>query len=154
MELRLPTPAQLETVYETDLRHSFPPAELKPLASMQKMWREGWYRPWCLFDGEEIVGACFLWLGRPGWALLDYLCVSPDRRNGGTGAALIKLMLEKEQGTAIFAESELPSAAPDPAMAERLQAAHRALYQSEVPPLLFRRVIHIPTEKPTPARKD
>ena len=31
---------------------------------------------------------------------------------------------------------------------------HRALYQSEVPPLLFRRVIHIPAEKPVPARKD
>ena len=119
MELKLPTPAQLETVYETDLRASFPPAELKPLASMQKMWREGWYRPWCLFDGEEIIGECFLWLGRPGWALLDYLCVSPRRRNGGTGAALIRLMLEKELGTVIFGESELPAAAPDPAMAER-----------------------------------
>lgn len=119
MELKLPTPAQLEKVYETDLRASFPPAELKPLASMQKMWQEGWYRPWCLFDGEEIIGECFLWLGRPGWALLDYLCVSPRRRNGGTGAALIRLMLEKEHGTVIFGESELPAAAPDPAMAER-----------------------------------
>ena len=44
--------------------------------------------------------------------------------------------------------------AADAREGERLQAAHRALYQSEVPPLLFRRVIHIPTEKPTPARKD
>ena len=37
---------------------------------------------------------------------------------------------------------------------ERLQAAHRALYQGETPPLLFRRVIRIPAEKPAPARKD
>ena len=44
--------------------------------------------------------------------------------------------------------------AAGPKEAERLQAAHRALYQSEVPPLLFRRVIHIPAEKPVPARKD
>lgn len=44
--------------------------------------------------------------------------------------------------------------AAGPKEAERLQAAHRALYQSEVPPLLFRRVIHIPAEKPAPARKD
>lgn len=119
MELRLPTPEQLETVYETDLRASFPPAELKPLSSIRRMWSAGRYRPWCLFDGEEIVGACFLWLGEPGWALLDYLCVSPGRRNGGTGAALVALMLDKEAGTVIFAESELPSRAPDPAMAER-----------------------------------
>ena len=44
--------------------------------------------------------------------------------------------------------------AADSQEGERLQAAHRALYQSEVPPLLFRRVIHIPAEKPAPARKD
>ncbi len=119
MELRLPTPEQLEHLYETDLRASFPPAELKPLSSIQRMWQEGRYRPWCLFDGEEIIGACFLWLGEPGWALLDYLCVSPGRRNGGTGAALIRLMLEKEAGTVIFGESEVPELAPDPAMAKR-----------------------------------
>lgn len=119
MELRLPTPEQLVTVYETDLRASFPPAELKPLRAIRRMWEEGRYRPLCLFDGEEIIGACFLWLGRPGWALLDYLCVSPARRNGGTGAALIGLMRETERDTVIFAESELPARAPDPAMAER-----------------------------------
>lgn len=138
MELRLPTPSQLETVYETDLRSSFPPAELKPLASIQKMWREGQYRPWCLFDGEEIVGVCFLWLGRPGWALLDYLCVSPGHRNGGTGALILAQMLEQEQGTVILGESELPSAAPDPAMAERRlgfyarNSARTAGYDTEI----------------------
>ena len=119
MELRLPTREQLETVYESDLRGSFPPAELKPLRAMEEMRREGRYRPWCLFDGGGIIGACFLWLGRPGWALLDYLCVSPGRRNGGTGAALIGMMLEKERDAVILAESEVPALAPDPAMAER-----------------------------------
>lgn len=44
--------------------------------------------------------------------------------------------------------------AADSQEGERLQTAHRALYQSEVPPLLFRRVIHIPAEEPAPARKD
>lgn len=51
-----------------------------------------------------------------------------------------------------YAMLSWPAAGPQEA--ERLQAAHRALYQSEVPPLLFRRVIHIPAEKPVPARKD
>ena len=45
MELRMPTPEQLETVYGADLKASFPPAELKPLRAIQEMWREGWYRP-------------------------------------------------------------------------------------------------------------
>ena len=38
--------------------------------------------------------------------------------------------------------------AAGPGEAARLQAAHRALYQGEVPPLLCRRVIHIPAEGP------
>ena len=51
-----------------------------------------------------------------------------------------------------YAMLSWPAAGPQEA--ERLQATHRALYQSEVPPLLFRRVIHIPAEEPAPARKD
>ena len=119
MELRMPNPDQLRTVYASDLKTSFPPAELKPLRAMEEMWREGWYRPWCLFDGDDIVGECFLWLGHPGWALLDYLCVSPRRRNGGTGALLLEKMRERDPDMVILAESEAPIHAPDPALAER-----------------------------------
>ena len=119
MELRLPNPTQLPAIYEADLRPSFPPAELKPLRAMEQMWADGCYRPWCLFDGEQIVGECFLWLGHEGFALLDYLCVSPRRRNGGLGAQIIEKMLEKEPDTVILAESEAPVHAPDPQMAHR-----------------------------------
>ncbi|WP_295581793.1 GNAT family N-acetyltransferase [uncultured Oscillibacter sp.] len=119
MELRMPTPEQLRTVYATDLREAFPPAELKPLRAIEALWEDGWYRPWCLFDGDEIAGTCFLWLGHPGWALLDYLCVSSRRRNGGTGALLLEKLLEREAGTVILGESEAPDGAPDPALAER-----------------------------------
>ena len=119
MELRLPSLEQLEMVYERDLRVSFPAAELKPLRIIRRMLDDGLYRPWCLFDGEKIIGECFLWLGEPGWALLDYLCVSPAYRNGGTGALILEKMRERERDTVILGESELPRFAPDPAMAER-----------------------------------
>lgn len=119
MELRIPSPEQLKTVYDMDLRESFPAAELKPLENMERMWRDGRYRPWCLFDGDDIVGECFLWLGHPGWALLDYLCVSSRRRSAGLGAVMLQKLREREQGTVIFGESEAPEHAPDPAMAER-----------------------------------
>ena len=56
MELRIPSPEQLRTVYDRDLKEAFPAAELKPLGNMERMWAEGWYRPWCLFDGDNIVG--------------------------------------------------------------------------------------------------
>ena len=108
MELRMPTWEQVETVYHGDLTPSFPASELKPLRAIGEMWRDGWYRPWCLFDGDEIVGECFLWLGRPGWLLLDYLCVSPRRRNSGAGALILEKMLEREAGNVILGESEAP----------------------------------------------
>lgn len=120
MELRLATPEQMKTVYERDLKPSFPPAELKPLRAMEEMYAEGLYRPWCLFDGGRILGEAFLWLdGTPGWALLDYLCVSPQYRNAGTGAVLLEKLQAAESGTVIFGESEIPDFAPDPALAKR-----------------------------------
>lgn len=114
MELRIPTSEQLKSVYEGQLKQAFPASELKPLQSIEELWRDGLYRPWCLFDGDEIVGACFLWLGRPGWALLDYLCVSADHRNRGIGALLLSMLLEQEPDLTIFGESELPPTLPIP----------------------------------------
>ena len=119
MELRTATPEQVTMAYERDMKLAFPPAELKPLKNIQAMIRAGCYRPWCLFDGEELVGECFLWLGHPGWALLDYLCVAEDRRNTGAGARMLAELLRVEPETVILGESEAPVNAPDPAMAER-----------------------------------
>lgn len=118
MELRLASPEQTALAYERDMVPAFPPAELKPLKNIRAMVRAGCYRPWCLFDGEEIVGECFLWLGRPGWSLLDYLCVAENRRNTGAGARMLAELRRAEPGV-ILAESEAPVHAPDPTMAER-----------------------------------
>ena len=119
MEVKLPSPEQLARAYEADLKAAFPPEELKPLANIQAMWRDGCYSPLCLFDGGEIIGECFLWLGEPGWALLDYLCVSQRRRNGGLGAVLLTELHKAEPDTVIFGECEAPEHAEDPALAER-----------------------------------
>ena len=93
MELRIPTSEQLKSVYEGQLKQAFPASELKPLQSIEELWRAG-------------------------WALLDYLCVSADHRNRGIGALLLSMLLEQEPDLTIFGESELPSHAPDPVMAE------------------------------------
>ena len=119
MELKLPTLEQLRTVYDRDLKQAFPAAELKPLRSMERMWEESWYRPYCLFDGDEILGEAFLWLGHPGWALLDHLCVAPHARNAGLGASILAELARVEAGSVIFGESEDPDDAPDPDMARR-----------------------------------
>jgi len=119
MELRTATPEQLRMVFRRDMLTAFPEAELKPLAAMERLWAEGWYRPYCLFDGDEIVGEAFLWLGHPGWAIVDYLCVSAGRRNDGLGGEILRLLQQAEPGTVLFGEAEAPEHAPDPVMAQR-----------------------------------
>ena len=119
MELRLPTEEQLRAAYQRDLRASFPSAELKPLKEMLAELRRGEYHPWCLFDGEELVGEAFVWTHVAGFALFDYLCVTPKRRNDGLGSLLIEKLVEAERGSVLFGEAEIPRYAPDPALAER-----------------------------------
>lgn len=119
MELRLATPEQTALAYERDFKTAFPPAELKPLKNIRAMVQAGRYRTWCLFDGEEIVGECFLWLGHPGWALLDYLCVTESRRSGGAGTEMLRQLPNVEPDTVILVESEAAAHAPDSWLAER-----------------------------------
>jgi len=121
MKLRIPTSEALRDFYNTHMKAAFPPAELKPLSAIERMWQDGWYKPYCLYDddGTEVVGCAFLWLGHDGWGLLDYLCVCAARRNDGLGAVMLRLLPETEPGMVIFGEAEAPTHAPDPAMAER-----------------------------------
>ena len=125
MELKFPTREQLRRVYATDLTHSFLPAELKPLYIIEEMWADKKYQPLCLFDGDKVVGECFLWRGNPGWALLDYLCVSPGRRNAGLGSFLLHQLHLVLPDTVILGEVEAPEHARDPVMAERRLAFYR-----------------------------
>lgn len=120
-KLKIPSLEEVRDFYERDMKEAFPPAELKPLASIEKMWREGWYKPYCLYDydGMGPIGCAFLWLGHPGWAILDYLCVNAGWRNDGFGTEILRLLREMEPETVIFGEAEAPVHAPDPAMAER-----------------------------------
>ena len=121
MKLKIPTIEELRKIYNTDMKEAFPPAELKPLAAIERMWQAGNYKPYCLYDddGAGPIGLGFLWLGHPGWALLDYLCVNSGWRNDGFGSTILRLLHEMEPDTVIFGEAEAPVHAPDPAMAER-----------------------------------
>lgn len=119
MKLRTPTADELRLVYERDLSEAFPPQELKPLRNIVQMTQRGKYAPLCLYDGAEIVGECFLWLGRPGWMLLDYLCVTRTRRNTGLGAYMLQALLGLYPDSVIIGEVEAVEHAPVPEMASR-----------------------------------
>lgn len=125
MELKRLSPEQTTWVYETLLLDAFPPAELKPLAAMLEMEVGGLYLPYGFFDGETIIGACFLWLGDDGVALIDHLCVSPLRRNEGLGEAILAQMQQLYPTWVLMAESEYPPLAENPSLAERRLGFYR-----------------------------
>jgi hypothetical protein len=125
MELRMPTPEELRFAYGRDLAEAFPPQELKPLRNIEEMAGRGKYAPLCLYDGGEIAGECFLWLGRPGWALLDYLCVTRSRRDAGLGAHMLGTLRRRYPDSVIIGEAEAPEYAPNPPMAARRLAFYR-----------------------------
>ena len=125
MDLRTPTPDELRLAYDRDLAEAFPPQELKPLKHIERMTERGLYYPLCLYDGGEIIGECFLWAGRPGWLLLDYLCVTRTRRDAGLGAYLLDAMRARFPDSVIIGETEVPQYAPNPPMAARRLAFYK-----------------------------
>lgn len=112
MELKLLNPDELKAVYATDLRQSFPPAELKPLWAMEEMRAAGAYDPLCLCDDAgEAMGYILLWKHSDGrFLLIDYLCVPAARRNGGIGPKLLQAAFDHYPADAVFiGESEAPT---------------------------------------------
>lgn len=112
MNLRMLTHEELRRAYERDLTEAFPPAERKPLSSMEKMVRQGVYDPLCLFDeAGEALGYIFLWKHPDGrYMLIDYLCVPAGRRNGGLGGKLLRAVRDYyPAGTVFIGESEAPT---------------------------------------------
>ena len=47
--------AELEQLYNTEMKRAFPPSELKPLHTMERRRDAGCYEPLGVFDGEELV---------------------------------------------------------------------------------------------------
>ena len=151
LEMRLPTEAQLKKAYKRDLKPSFPAAELKPLREMLAEMKRDEYRPWCLFDGDEIVGEAFVWTHVPGFALFDYLCVSQERRNGGLGSTLIQKLVESERGNVLFGcVFSVPYRtlfwADRPVDDAEMAAAHAACYRNSLPRPVYDRFVTIPWE--------
>ena len=125
LEFKSPSEQDLKTAYERDLKISFPPSELKALCHIIAARDAGKYQPWCLYDDNILIGECFLWSGNPGFVLLDYLCVTPDRRNDGLGGVMLSRMREKLPDDIILCETETPTHADDPEMAKRRVGFYR-----------------------------
>lgn len=111
MNIRELTRAELKTVYDTEMVHTFPPAELKPFAAMEQLLDKGRYRPLGLFEEDgTLVSYLLLWTDSSGrYALGDYLGTIASRRNGGLGAKLLHMVFESfPEFKCILGEAEVP----------------------------------------------
>ena len=110
MKLNELTPAQLSQLYEAELKHDFPPEELKPLKAMLSLMEQGRYQARGLYDGEELLGYALLWL-EPDvpFALLDYLGTIEGKRSRGLGAVMLDLLANYYKDyRGVFGEAEAP----------------------------------------------
>ena len=113
MRLMTLTKDQLSDLYNDQMRKDFPPSELKPLFVMLDAVDKGIYETLGLYDGDEIVGySCLVKLGND--YLVDYLAVYPEKRNGGIGSILVKLLYDHIDSAGSFIiEVEDPDYARD-----------------------------------------
>ena len=110
MKLNELTPAQLSQLYEAELKHDFPPEELKPLKAILSLMEQGRYQALGLYDGEELLGYALLWL-EPDvpFALLDYLGTIEGKRSRGLGTVMLDLLADYYKDyRGVFGEAEAP----------------------------------------------
>ena len=108
-EIRVLGPKERREVYDRYYKEAFPPAELRPFASMEKLAAAGAYRTLGLYEGREALAYASVWRdGR--YVLIDYLCVPPEKRSGGLGGELLRRLREAfPPDCVLFGESEAPT---------------------------------------------
>ena len=118
------TENELIHLYETELKSTFPPSELKPLSAIQSLTDRGLYVPLGFWEGEAMTAYALLWQA-PGvrYALLDYLGVTAEKRGGGIGSRVLKELEQagRERWNGVLAEVE----APDPTSPDYEQQTRR-----------------------------
>lgn len=110
MHIRDLTREELKTIYEAEMVHAFPPAELKPFSAMERLMDRGLYHPLGLFEDGALVSYLLLWTDESGqFALGDYLGTVAGRRNGGLGGKFLQLVFASyPEFKCIFGEAEAP----------------------------------------------
>lgn len=126
MKLRKISVEELRELYQRELCFDFPPEELKPLSSMERLMADGRYDPMVMEDQGEALGYALVWLDRDRrYALLDHLGVLRGKRNGGLGSGLLTLL--GEHYPELFGEAEAPDSG-DPEE-DQLRARRLGFYE-------------------------
>lgn len=96
MVLKLLGENEVVKIYEEKMPEDFAKGEIKPLARILELSRQGKYFCYGLYDGEIFAGYCFLVVSRERDAvLLDYFAVSEKLRGQGLGSMCLRLLKEE-----------------------------------------------------------
>lgn len=125
MEMKELRVEDLEQLYREHMVMDFPAAELKPLAVIQNLHREGSAKTLALLDGDKVLSYVTLIqpqprepFGQGAHVMVDYFAVANELRGQGIGSSFLKqvsgtlpecsgLMLEIEDPEAAQSEDEL-----------------------------------------------
>jgi len=99
---------EIETIYKGRLLTDFPENEVKPFALTEAFIKDGCYKGYGYFDGEELLAyAFFLIIDKT--ALLDHIAVTGARRNAGIGGLFLRELTQNTfKEYRIVAEVENP----------------------------------------------
>ena len=114
---------ELISVYESYGPAFFPADELKPSASIRRLYALGFYRGFGLFlqtAPDTLAGYAFFVCGPSlSGALLDYYAILPQFRNSGIGGLGLSLLQKQFTDTCgIYIEAEDPACASEEAERE------------------------------------
>ncbi len=109
------TQDEIESLYDIHMRRDFPPAELKPLKRINRMFADGRYDVVAQkIKGDMLAYACLYHGSTP--ALLDYYAVIEGHRGRGAGSAFLhELLSSRYAQNGVMAELEAPAQAIDAA---------------------------------------
>ena len=140
-------------LYKSRLKQDFARNELKPLASIRRLWDRDAYDCYGLFRGEEILGyAFFVRIGRN--CLFDYLAIEASHRDEGLGSVFLRQLAAcLTEADCVVGEVEDPDKAADEAeralRERRLQFYLRGGYRkTELTATVFGadyRILEVPT---------
>ena len=104
---------EIQIIYEKYMITDFPASELRPFTQTQRLYQEGHYEGYGMYDDQDLFVAYALYVKPPRHeiraVLLDYLAVVPSARGTGAGSIFLQQMQQMFHDTdVILLEVENP----------------------------------------------
>ena len=110
MNIGLLTLTEIREIYRKRMKNDFPGNELKSLAMIEKVFREGRYLCYGAKEGTDILAYAFF-VRTEGRYLLDYFAVKKELRGSGIGSSFLKELNSRclQEADCVLVEVDDPS---------------------------------------------